>query len=154
MARDLLSRILVMMISQNGLRVLQARYLRGDGDGRITETPEQLFDRVARSVSEAELLHGTAADAKYWEERFHSMLSRLDFPNSPTLINAGSSLGELSACASEVAAAYLLAYRLGCKGVTVFRYGSKSETMLERGVGETSDEREHFTKCDPEACRF
>jgi ribonucleoside-diphosphate reductase alpha chain len=48
----------------------------------------------------------------------------------------------------------MLAYQLGCKGVTVFRCGSKSEFALELGLGETQEEREHFTKCDPEACRF
>jgi ribonucleoside-diphosphate reductase alpha chain len=87
------------IISENGMRVLRARYLRRDSCGRITETPEQLFERVARAISEAELLHGTAADARYWEERFHRMLAALDFlPNSPTLMNAGTPLGQLSAC--------------------------------------------------------
>ena len=56
--------------------------------------------------------------------------------------------------AVDVAAAYLLAHQLGCKGVTVFRYGSKAEPMLELGLGETPEEREHFAKCDPEACRL
>jgi ribonucleoside-diphosphate reductase alpha chain len=87
------------MISENAKRVLEARYLRRDGEGRIVETPEQLFERVARAVADAELLHGTAADARHWEERFHGMLSALDFlPNSPTLMNAGTPLGQLSAC--------------------------------------------------------
>jgi ribonucleoside-diphosphate reductase alpha chain len=87
------------LISENGLRVLQARYLRRDGEGKIVETPDQLFDRVARAIAEAELLHGTAADARFWEERFHRMIAALDFlPNSPTLMNAGTSLGQLSAC--------------------------------------------------------
>lgn len=54
----------------------------------------------------------------------------------------------------DVAKAYLLAHQLGCKGVTVFRYGSKSETALELGMGETPEEREHFSKCDPGACRL
>jgi len=54
----------------------------------------------------------------------------------------------------DIAEAYWLAYRLGCKGVTIFRYGSKREAMLELGLGETPEEREHFTKCDPEACRL
>ena len=49
-------------ISENGRRVLQARYLRRDGRGHVIEAPEQLFERVARAISEAELLHGTAAE--------------------------------------------------------------------------------------------
>jgi len=87
------------MISENAKRVLEGRYLRRDSDGRIAETPEQLFERVARAVAEAELLHGTTSDAMYWQERFHRMLAALDFlPNSPTLMNAGTSLSQLSAC--------------------------------------------------------
>jgi ribonucleoside-diphosphate reductase alpha chain len=65
----------------------------------VIESPGQLFERVARAVSEAELLHGTAANARLWEERFHTILRALDFlPNSPTLMNAGTSVGQLSAC--------------------------------------------------------
>ncbi len=87
------------MITENALRVLRARYLRRNSLGQVIETPQQMFERVARAVSEAELLHGTAADARHWEERFHRMLSDLDFlPNSPTLMNAGTPLGQLSAC--------------------------------------------------------
>lgn len=86
-------------ISENGLRVLKARYLRRDRRGEVVETPEQLFERVAQAIAGAELLHGTAAEARYREARFHRMLSSLDFlPNSPTLMNAGTSLGQLSAC--------------------------------------------------------
>jgi ribonucleoside-diphosphate reductase alpha chain len=55
---------------------------------------------------------------------------------------------------NDVAAVYRLAYRLGCKGVTVFRYGSKSEAMWELGLGEAPEERESFTKCSPYACRL
>ena len=86
-------------ISENGLKVLQARYLRRDAAGRVIETPEQLFQRVARAISEAELLFGTTSHARLWEERFCGMMSALDFlPNSPTLMNAGTPLGQLSAC--------------------------------------------------------
>jgi len=87
------------LIGENAQRVLEARYLRRDAEGEVIETPAQLFERVARAIAEAELLHGTAADAKFWEERFYRMMASFDFlPNSPTLMNAGTSLGQLSAC--------------------------------------------------------
>jgi ribonucleoside-diphosphate reductase alpha chain len=55
---------------------------------------------------------------------------------------------------NDVADVYRLAYQLRCKGVTVFRYGSKSEMMLQLGLGETLEAREYFAKCDPGACRL
>jgi ribonucleoside-diphosphate reductase alpha chain len=55
---------------------------------------------------------------------------------------------------SDVAGVYRLAHQLGCKGITVFRYGSKSEHVLQLGIGEKLEEREYFTKCDPGACRL
>lgn len=86
-------------LTANALRVLEARYLRRDGTGRIVETPLELFERVARAVSEAELLHASAAAARQWEERFLELLTSLLFlPNSPTLMNAGTPLGQLAAC--------------------------------------------------------
>jgi ribonucleoside-diphosphate reductase alpha chain len=49
--------------------------------------------------AEAELLHGTADDARLWEERFHRMMASLDFlPNSLTVMDAGTPIGQLSAC--------------------------------------------------------
>jgi ribonucleoside-diphosphate reductase alpha chain len=86
-------------LSQNAHRVLEARYLRRDVSGKVIETPEELFARVARGVAHAELLVGNAAQAARWEERFFRLLTGLDFlPNSPTLMNAGMPLGQLSAC--------------------------------------------------------
>ena len=86
-------------IGENGMRVLKARYLRRDLRGQVAETPRQMFERVARAVSEAELVFGPASNARFWEERFAEMLASLDFlPNSPTLMNAGTQLGQLSAC--------------------------------------------------------
>jgi len=86
-------------LTENALRVLTARYLRRDEQRQVVETPEELFERVARAVAEAELLLGNAQKAREWEATFHEMLTSLDFlPNSPTLMNAGTPLGQLSAC--------------------------------------------------------
>jgi ribonucleoside-diphosphate reductase alpha chain len=84
-------------LSNNALRVLEARYLRRDAQRRIVETPEQLFERVAKAVAEAETAFGGPAQAAQWEEAFLRLLrSRRFLPNSPTLMNAPG--GQLSAC--------------------------------------------------------
>ncbi|OGL12023.1 MAG: ribonucleoside-diphosphate reductase, adenosylcobalamin-dependent [Candidatus Rokubacteria bacterium RIFCSPLOWO2_02_FULL_72_37] len=86
-------------LSPNALRVLEARYLRRDAARRVVETPAELFRRVARAVAQAELPLGPAWQAEEWQEVFHSLLASLDFlPNSPTLMNAGTPLGQLAAC--------------------------------------------------------
>jgi ribonucleotide reductase alpha subunit len=72
-------------LTDNALKVLQARYLRRDPEGQLVETPEGLFRR---------------------------------------------------------------------KGITVFRYGSKGQQVLQLGVGETPEEHEYFARCDPEACKL
>jgi ribonucleoside-diphosphate reductase alpha chain len=85
-------------LGENALQVLRARYLRRDPSGQIAETPDELFRRVARSVAGAETRAGAAAAAA-WEERFYEAMTSLDLlPNSPCLMNAGTSLGQLSAC--------------------------------------------------------
>ncbi len=89
----------VKALSENTLRVLEARYLRRDQERRIIETPEELFRRVARAAASPEAQWGGASQARRWEEQFHRMLTSLDFlPNSPMLMNAGLPLGQLSAC--------------------------------------------------------
>ena len=86
-------------LSDNALKVLRARYLQRNQDLKIMETPLELFARVARHVAQAELDCGTAADADHWQGVFFDMLVSGDFlPSSPTLMNAGTSLGQLSAC--------------------------------------------------------
>lgn len=88
-----------VQLTENSLRVLRARYLRRDGEGAVVETPRQMFERVARAVSQAELAYGPPSNSRKWEERFFELLAGLDFlPNSPTLMNAGVPLGQLSAC--------------------------------------------------------
>ncbi|MFW6099202.1 MAG: adenosylcobalamin-dependent ribonucleoside-diphosphate reductase [Thermodesulfobacteriota bacterium] len=86
-------------LTDNALRVMRSRYLRQDRNRHIRETPAQLFQRVAKAVAQAELLFGHASDADRREEEFLLLLNSLDFlPNSPTLMNAGTPLGQLSAC--------------------------------------------------------
>jgi ribonucleoside-diphosphate reductase alpha chain len=86
-------------LSQNAVKILESRYLKRDDDRNVAETPEEMFERVAKAVAQAELLLNNAREADLWEEAFLKMLQSLDFlPNSPTLMNAGTSLGQLSAC--------------------------------------------------------
>lgn len=88
-----------MELTTNALQVLEARYLRRDASGQLIESPEELFARVARAVAQAELYYGSARQARQYEEAFLEAMLRLDFlPNSPTLMNAGTPLGQLSAC--------------------------------------------------------
>ena len=88
-----------LRLSDNAKEVLSARYLRRNSEGEITETPEELFAAVARAVAHAELRLGTARQAAFWEDRYFQLLTSLDFlPNSPTLMNAGKPLGQLSGC--------------------------------------------------------
>jgi len=86
-------------LTANAKQVLEARYLQRDEGGRLNETPDELFQRVARAVASAEALFGNTKDESSWREKFYDLLSHLDFlPNSPTLMNAGTPLGQLSAC--------------------------------------------------------
>jgi ribonucleoside-diphosphate reductase alpha chain len=86
-------------LSENAIRVLEARYLRRDAQRQIVESPEELFERVARAVAQAELPLGHAGEVARWHEEFHRLQVSLDFlPNSPCLMNAGTALGQLSAC--------------------------------------------------------
>jgi len=86
-------------LSDNALRVLERRYLTKDGEGRVIETPQELFRRVARHIASAELTYNPKADVSLYEEAFYQLMENLEFlPNSPTLMNAGHELGQLSAC--------------------------------------------------------
>lgn len=82
-------------LSDNAMRVLEERYFLRDEDGKVIETPDELFWRVARSVAAAEEDPADETIVKM----FHDIMARLDFlPNSPTLMNAGRQGGQLAAC--------------------------------------------------------
>jgi len=84
-------------LTVNALEVLRQRYLLRDENERIIETPAQLFTRVAKAVAQPDRkYHG---NPKQSEKTFHDMMAKLEFvPNTPTLFNAGTRLGQLSAC--------------------------------------------------------
>ncbi len=86
-------------LTENALVVLQKRYLTKDNLGQTIETPEDMFHRVAKHIASAELLYDPQADVDFWQNEFYRIMASLEFlPNSPTLMNAGRELGQLSAC--------------------------------------------------------
>ncbi len=88
-----------LKLSINAIKVLERRYLRHDAKGKVTETPSDMFRRVARTIAQADLLYGDEEDAKKSEKEFFEIMSNLEFlPNSPCLMNAGLPDGQLAAC--------------------------------------------------------
>lgn len=89
-----------LKLSLNATEVLRRRYLVKDERGQVIETPGQMFERVARAIARAELRYGKSrAEVKEIERSFYQLMKRLEFlPNSPTLMNAGTELGQLAAC--------------------------------------------------------
>ena len=88
-----------MDLTENSRIVLEKRYLRKNSDGEIIETPEKMFERVASAIAEPENLYGDTGDFSYWQGRFYEIMHTLEFvPNSPTIMNAGTGAGTLSAC--------------------------------------------------------
>jgi ribonucleoside-diphosphate reductase alpha chain len=88
----------VAQFTENALTVLKKRYLKRDSQGEVIETPEELFRRVARNIARADLFYN-GKHVNQAEESFFSLMTSLDFmPNSPTLMNAGRELQQLSAC--------------------------------------------------------
>ncbi|AGB18067.1 vitamin B12-dependent ribonucleotide reductase [Thermoanaerobacterium thermosaccharolyticum] len=88
-----------MNLTENSKKVLERRYLAKDENGRVVETVEELFERVAKSISEIDKKYDSNANIEELKNKFYDMMTNLDFlPNSPTLMNAGRPLGQLSAC--------------------------------------------------------
>ena len=87
-------------LSENAIKVLEKRYLKKDDDGKPVEAPEDMFRRVAKNIASADSRYGkTAEEVARSEADFFRMMTDLDFlPNSPTLMNAGRELQQLSAC--------------------------------------------------------
>jgi ribonucleoside-diphosphate reductase alpha chain len=86
-----------LKLDVNALKVLQERYLLKDEDGNIIETPTQMFRRVAKAIAGQDTFYG--GNPKKTEEEFFTAMRNLAFlPNSPTIMNAGTKLGQLSAC--------------------------------------------------------
>lgn len=84
-------------LTANALEVLRARYLKKDDRDRIVETPAEMFARVAAHVADVERRFG--GDSAATSDAFYEAMARLEFlPNSPTLMNAGTRLGQLAAC--------------------------------------------------------
>ncbi len=86
-------------IGVNALSVLEKRYLRKDEHGKNIETVEGMFRRVADAIAHADLNFDSEANVDALSDVFYHRMTTLDFlPNSPTLMNAGGPLGQLSAC--------------------------------------------------------
>ncbi|KYC45807.1 MAG: ribonucleotide-diphosphate reductase subunit alpha [Candidatus Methanofastidiosum methylothiophilum] len=86
-------------LSDNAVKVLERRYLKKDQEGNVVETPNDLFLRVAKSIAIADFLYDGNADVEGLTKDFYEMMTKFEFlPNSPTLMNAGRELGQLSAC--------------------------------------------------------
>lgn len=86
-------------LTPNALLVLQKRYLKKNDKGEAVESPEELFWRVARALAQADVQYDESAAVEETAQKFYRLMTSLDFiPNSPTLMNAGRRLGQLSAC--------------------------------------------------------
>ena len=86
-------------LNENAMKVLSKRYLKKDNDGNPIEEPNDLFFRVAENIAQADKIYDKNTKLDDVIEEFFTMMSSLDFlPNSPTLMNAGRPLQQLSAC--------------------------------------------------------
>ena len=88
-----------LCLTPQAITILEKRYLKKDAQGKVIESPEEMFWRVARNVAEAERFYGNRTSPEELSEIFFRMMASLDFlPNSPCLMNAGRDLQQLAAC--------------------------------------------------------
>jgi len=88
-----------LKLTVNATSVLKRRYLLKNERGEVVETPSEMFRRVASAVARADTIYDPSADLTRTAQEFYQMMSALEFlPNSPTLMNAGTELGQLAAC--------------------------------------------------------
>ncbi|GAW65479.1 ribonucleotide-diphosphate reductase subunit alpha [Geoanaerobacter pelophilus] len=86
-------------LTKNALTVLEKRYLKRDQTGKTLETASDMFRRVATAIAQADAVFDKKADIGALSDKFYTMMTNFEFlPNSPTLMNAGRELGQLSAC--------------------------------------------------------
>jgi ribonucleoside-diphosphate reductase alpha chain len=86
-------------LSAPAIAVLEKRYLKKDPQGKVAESPEEMFWRVARNIAETERLYNSSVSVEEVAEIFFRLMASLDFlPNSPCLMNAGRNLQQLAAC--------------------------------------------------------
>ena len=87
-----------LKLSLNSFYILHRRYLLKNAQGKVVETPKQMFMRVAKNIAQAERNYQSKNEG-FWRDEFYQAMAGGDFlPNSPTLMNAGTNLGQLSAC--------------------------------------------------------
>ncbi len=89
-----------LKLSENSLKVLERRYLKRDANGKVIETAEDMFRRVAQAIAEADRKYDLKEEeVSKIADDFYRVMTALEFiPNSPCLMNAGRELGQLSAC--------------------------------------------------------
>ena len=88
-----------LKLSVNAAKVLQSRYLRRDEQGEVMETPSQMLQRAAGAVARPDAIYNPDSDLAAVAEEFYFAMKSFEFlPNSPTLMNAGTELGQLYAC--------------------------------------------------------
>ncbi len=99
-AKTMLGIVDELKLPLNSILVLERRYLQKDENGKVIESTGQMFRRIAKGIAEVEKQYGkSSGEVKQLENEFYRMMTSLEFiPNSPTLMNTGTYLRQLSAC--------------------------------------------------------